>query len=114
MGFEVAFLSELGKFDGLKSEVSNEYESHASFLYGKKIAQKVVGVSINKKNDETWQWAQPCIVGKSNEPTKTIYYYAFQTLTPSWRIGNGKHPSDGNHRGRCETEASLPDISICD
>ena len=80
VGFEVVFLSELGKFDGLKSEVSNEYESHASFLYGKKIAQKVVGVSINKKNDETWQWAQPCIIGKSNEPTKTIYYYAFKTF----------------------------------
>ena len=32
VGFEVAYLSELGKFDGLKSEISNEYGSHA-FLY---------------------------------------------------------------------------------
>ena len=29
MGFEVAYLSELGKFDGLKSEMSNVHESHA-------------------------------------------------------------------------------------
>lgn len=29
VGFEVAYLSELGKFDGLKSEVSDGYESHA-------------------------------------------------------------------------------------
>lgn len=33
MGFEVAYLSELGKFDGLKSEVSDGYGSHALFLY---------------------------------------------------------------------------------
>ena len=32
VGFEVAYLSELGKFDGLKGEISNEYGSHA-FLY---------------------------------------------------------------------------------
>ena len=29
VGFEVACLSELGKFDGLKSEMSDEHESHA-------------------------------------------------------------------------------------
>ena len=29
VGFEVAYLSELGKFDGLKSEISNKYGSHA-------------------------------------------------------------------------------------
>ena len=29
MGFKVAYLSELGKFDGLKSEISDIYESHA-------------------------------------------------------------------------------------
>lgn len=29
VGFEVACLSELGKFDGLKSEMSNKCESHA-------------------------------------------------------------------------------------
>ena len=33
VGFEVAYLSELGKFDGLKSEISSKYGSHA-FLYG--------------------------------------------------------------------------------
>lgn len=32
VGFEVAYLSELGKFDGLKSEISSKYGSHA-FLY---------------------------------------------------------------------------------
>ena len=32
VGFEVAYLSELGKFDGLKSEISNEYESHAFYV----------------------------------------------------------------------------------
>ena len=32
VGFEVAYLSELGKFDGLKSEISDRYGSHA-FLY---------------------------------------------------------------------------------
>ena len=32
MGFDVAYLSEFGKFDGQKSEISNEYGSHA-FLY---------------------------------------------------------------------------------
>ena len=31
MGFDVAYLSELGKFDGLESEVSGKYGSHASF-----------------------------------------------------------------------------------
>ena len=29
MGFKVAYLSELGKFDDLKSEISDIYESHA-------------------------------------------------------------------------------------
>ena len=29
VGFEVAYLSELGKFDGQKSEISDEHESHA-------------------------------------------------------------------------------------
>lgn len=33
MGFEVAYLSELGKFDGLKSEVSDGYGSHALFYF---------------------------------------------------------------------------------
>ena len=33
VGFDVAYLSELGKFDGLESEVSDEYGSHASFIY---------------------------------------------------------------------------------
>ena len=32
VGFEVACLSELGKFDGLKSEMSNKCESHAFFV----------------------------------------------------------------------------------
>ena len=32
VGFEVAYLSELGKFDGLESEISSKYGSHA-FLY---------------------------------------------------------------------------------
>jgi len=32
VGFEVTYLSEFGKFDGQKSEISNEYGSHA-FLY---------------------------------------------------------------------------------
>jgi len=31
VGFDVAYLSELGKFDGLESEVSGKYESHAFF-----------------------------------------------------------------------------------
>ena len=29
VGFEVAYLSELGKFDGLESEISSKYGSHA-------------------------------------------------------------------------------------
>ena len=32
VGFDVAYLSELGKFDGLKSEVSGKYGSHAFFI----------------------------------------------------------------------------------
>ena len=32
VGFEVAYLSELGKFDGLKGEISNECEPHAFFV----------------------------------------------------------------------------------
>lgn len=31
VGFDVAYLSELGKFDGLESEISGKYGSHASF-----------------------------------------------------------------------------------
>ena len=33
VGFDVAYLSELGKFDGLESEISDEYGSHASFYF---------------------------------------------------------------------------------
>ena len=32
VGFEVAYLSELGKFDGLESEISDGYGSHASLF----------------------------------------------------------------------------------
>ena len=32
MGFGVAYLSELGKFDGLKGEIGDEHGSHAFFV----------------------------------------------------------------------------------
>ena len=49
VGFEVAYLSELGKFDGLKSEIGNEYGSHASlYLWQMEQEPKTILIGDHK------------------------------------------------------------------
>ena len=47
MGFGVAYLSELGKFDGLKGEIGDEHGSHAFFV-PKSLCEMLISGAYNK------------------------------------------------------------------
>jgi len=50
VGFGVAYLSELGKFDGLKGEIGDEHGSHAFFVQKSLCEVFISGVYCNNLN----------------------------------------------------------------